>query len=391
MTGKEALVAHLQRVREAAMDLLRTKLDTVAREVQEAASRIAGDVDLVLPGDPEALFPLAGVEEFVAPPEAPKPALDLAAVRQLDAGRSQTEVLQGLLGALAPYAGGRAILVFRDGKVLGWSGAGFAPEAVRRWQASLDASPALSAVAGGQPVLLRAEDDPVLTDFLRNPGAAVLLVPMSLRGKVVGALLAEEGGAGVAVEWVQLLTYLAGLQLETLAVRPTAPTPPLAPVEDRRPATPVEPSFGTEGLQEAPRGEVSPPEAVPEPQVAAQDVSLAAPTPEPASPPVADASATQRFEVAPVPPPRSPEEEKKHEEARRFARLLVSEIRLYNEQAVQEGKANRDIYTRLKEEIDRSREMYEQRIPAEVRAVSDYFYEELVRTLADGDPDALGL
>jgi hypothetical protein len=95
--------------------------------------------------------------------------------------------------------------------------------------------------------------------------------------------------------------------------------------------------------------------------------------------------------VAPVTPPRSPEEERKHEEARRFARLLVSEIRLYNEQAVQEGKANRDIYARLKEDIDRSREMYEQRIPAEVRAVADYFYEELVRTLADGDPDALGL
>jgi len=70
---------------------------------------------------------------------------------------------------------------------------------------------------------------------------------------------------------------------------------------------------------------------------------------------------------------------------------LVSEIRLYNEQAVIEGRQTRDIYRRLKEDIDRSREMFEQRVPGEVRAQSNYFFDELVRILADGDSDALGL
>jgi hypothetical protein len=110
-------------------------------------------------------------------------------------------------------------------------------------------------------------------------------------------------------------------------------------------------------------------------------------------PDVVDASATLHVKI-PTPTitaARSPEEERRNEEARRFARLLVSEIRLYNEQAVQEGKQTRDIYQRLKEDIDRSQEMYEQRVPAEVRASSNYFFEELVRILADGDPDALGL
>lgn len=388
MTDKEALLAHLQQVREAALELLRAKLDTVAREVQEAASRIVADVDLVLPSDPEVLFPLSSVQDFVREPE-PRASLELSAVRELDAGRAQSEVLQGLLRALEPYAGGRAILVFRDGKVIGWSGAGFDPEAVRRWQGAVEASPAFAKAAAGQPVLVRAEDDPLLREFLRNPGASVLLLPMSLRGKVVGALLAEEGERGLAVEWVQLYTYLVGLQLETLAVRPTAPTPALAPVEDLRPTQvpAAEPSFGFEEAASAPEWA----EEAPEPQPEAPPPPAPAPEPAPSVVPETDLSATQRLEVAPVTPPRSPEEERKHEEARRFARLLVSEIRLYNEQAVQEGKANRDIYARLKEDIDRSREMYEQRIPPEVRAVSDYFYEELVRTLADGDPDVLGL
>jgi hypothetical protein len=84
-------------------------------------------------------------------------------------------------------------------------------------------------------------------------------------------------------------------------------------------------------------------------------------------------------------------EEAVHEEARRLARLLVSEIRLYNEEQVEEGRLSRDIYGRLKDEIDRSRKMYEERIAPEVRATRDYFGEELVRRLADGDAGALGM
>jgi hypothetical protein len=80
-----------------------------------------------------------------------------------------------------------------------------------------------------------------------------------------------------------------------------------------------------------------------------------------------------------------------HEEARRLARLLVSEIRLYNEELVEDGRRNRDIYARLKDEIDRSRKMYEERIAQDVRLSRDYFTEELVRRLADGDAGALGM
>ena len=82
---------------------------------------------------------------------------------------------------------------------------------------------------------------------------------------------------------------------------------------------------------------------------------------------------------------------KKHDEARRFARLLVSEIKLYNEGKVEQGRKNKDLYERLKEDIDRSRQMYDERIPEDIRKASNYFYDELVRILADGDAGALGL
>ena len=89
--------------------------------------------------------------------------------------------------------------------------------------------------------------------------------------------------------------------------------------------------------------------------------------------------------------PVSPDDETLHEEARRLARLLVSEIKLYNEEQVDEGRRNRDLYERLKEDIDRSRQMYEERVEPRVLKSTDYFYQELVRILAAGDARALGI
>jgi hypothetical protein len=70
---------------------------------------------------------------------------------------------------------------------------------------------------------------------------------------------------------------------------------------------------------------------------------------------------------------------------------LVSEIKLYNERAVLEGREVGNLYQRLREDIDRSRQMYDERIPPDVRSQTNFFYEELVRILADGRQEALGM
>jgi hypothetical protein len=84
------------------------------------------------------------------------------------------------------------------------------------------------------------------------------------------------------------------------------------------------------------------------------------------------------------------DERRLHNDARRFARLLVSEIKLYNEQKVSEGRSQNDLYLRLREYIDRSREMYDKRVKPEVAERYDYFHQELVNTLAEGDVAKLG-
>jgi hypothetical protein len=86
----------------------------------------------------------------------------------------------------------------------------------------------------------------------------------------------------------------------------------------------------------------------------------------------------------------SEDERRLHNDARRFARLLVSEIKLYNEQKVKEGRDGNDLYERLREAIDRSREMYDKRVQPPVAAKFDYFHYELVSNLAEGDSNKLG-
>ncbi|MCA1607747.1 MAG: hypothetical protein LC775_20295, partial [Acidobacteria bacterium] len=134
--------------------------------------------------------------------------------------------------------------------------------------------------------------------------------------------------------------------------------------------------------------QVQTPPAVPIPVELAADIP-----PTPPSEPAASAGAPRKRYGADVELPvevASDEERRLHNDARRFARLLVSEIKLYNEQKVSEGRSNGDLYARLREYIDRSREMYDKRVRPEVAQRYDYFHHELVATLAEGDGAKLG-
>ncbi|MEJ2245896.1 MAG: hypothetical protein P8Y80_07455 [Acidobacteriota bacterium] len=104
--------------------------------------------------------------------------------------------------------------------------------------------------------------------------------------------------------------------------------------------------------------------------------------------------ATQTQEDAGETPPQETlsqsDQEDLHADAKRFARLLVSEIKLYNENNVAEGRRNNDLYLRLKRDIDKSREMYENRISPIVSQKIDYLHDEIIRILGNNDPSTLG-
>jgi hypothetical protein len=82
----------------------------------------------------------------------------------------------------------------------------------------------------------------------------------------------------------------------------------------------------------------------------------------------------------------APEQQAIHLRAQRFARLKVSEMRLYHPDTVRRGIKRSDLYLVLKPEIDAAREAYKKEFPG----VLDYLYIELVGNLANNDDRLLG-
>jgi hypothetical protein len=100
-----------------------------------------------------------------------------------------------------------------------------------------------------------------------------------------------------------------------------------------------------------------------------------------------------KTETAPLMPPISsisPEDQDIHRKAQRFARLLVDEIKLYNQAKVADGRKNHDLYDRLQDTIEKSRATYQKRYGNTVAASADYFQHEIIRSLAEDDLSIMG-
>jgi hypothetical protein len=244
----------------------------------------------------------------------------------------------------------------------------------------------------------------------------------------VAALYADSGSLdseAINLEAIETLVRVSGMAVELLAGR----TAPVQQVAAPQPA-PAEEAAAEEAAAEEPQGYEQPSYAptaeydeitpVVEESAPAPEVTEFEPQPEPQqvqpqpefqpeswaeAQPESQPEAGPAVETpAPAATPRrrygadvelpvevsSEEERRLHSDARRFARLLVSEIKLYNEQKVTEGRSQGDLYPRLREYIDRSREMYDKRVKPEVAQRYDYFHHELVNTLAEGDEAKLG-
>ena len=80
-----------------------------------------------------------------------------------------------------------------------------------------------------------------------------------------------------------------------------------------------------------------------------------------------------------MPDPRDP-----HERAKRLARLIVSDIIIYNQDKIVEGIKQDTLFDLLKEDIEVGRAYYEKNIDPAVAEQSDYFNHALVDILIKG-------
>ena len=309
--------------------------------------------------------------------------LSIEAARHLDSAPNQVQVLQRLLDRCRDFASRAALLVLRDGafgvwKAIGLAGGPAAENAIRRVVLPAD-SAALSRVQAGAPCRLPAGNE-ISQRLSCGDAAAAVLVPISIADKITGALYADSlPGAEDRFDpdSIALLAFLSGLLIERVAARKLRPSPALRDLEHLAAR-----SGGMEGRDDY------------DTQVASlwKEPPPAAAKPEERAPAAETPSTHAPEDRRPLTGPLAPQDDaERRAEAKRFAELLVSEIKLYNERAVEEGRAEGNLYKKLKQEIDLTRQVYEQRIPASVREGNDYLREELVRILADGRPEALGI
>jgi hypothetical protein len=89
--------------------------------------------------------------------------------------------------------------------------------------------------------------------------------------------------------------------------------------------------------------------------------------------------------------PKAPKETLElHLKAQRFARTQVAEMVLYKPSNVKIGRAARNLYASLKEEIDSAREVFRRDFLSVPGAMVDYLHLEIVRTLANDNVELLG-
>ena len=372
-----------------------------------------------------------------------------AAISEIDEQQSQGNILKILVNRAASFAPRVAFFVIKGDQGVGWRARGFegtvGDNAIHQMSFPVAADTAVGSAArsrtpwSGGPGS-HSEDHMILNRMGEEPPARIVAVPLVVRNRTVAVLYADSAdldSEAINLEAIETLVHVSGMAVELLggrtatAKQSAAPQP--APAEEpaaeepqayKQPAyTPTyeQPAYTptaeydeiTPVVEEsAPAAEVAEVEPQPEPQAAPQyeselgfgqvEASPAVQTPmevaaEVAPPPATGTSAPEatprRRYGADVELPvevASEEERRLHNDARRFARLLVSEIKLYNEQKVSEGRSQGDLYARLREYIDRSRDMYDKRVRPEVAQRYDYFHQELVATLAEGDEAKLG-
>ncbi|HVO82707.1 MAG TPA: hypothetical protein VMT28_18410 [Terriglobales bacterium] len=308
----------------------------------------------------------------------------LKAISAIHGGSTQREILRALLDNMVRYSGRTALFVMKAGAASGWQGRGFGKNDDAIKDFALDVTSGVAARAMESRMAFKGTPSELDTRFVSQFGAPgddqVLLIPLRLKDKVAALVYADggaEGGAKMDTEALELLVTATSAWLEVVSLRKQAQKEGVAEAEksEAAPVAQTVTSYSDPFAAHAPIHSVAPPVA----ESPAAEGGAAQPVPEAGEAVAADPVAQMAAEDAEV-----------HRKAQRFARLLVDEIKLYNQAKVAEGRKNRDLYDRLKEDIEKSRATYQKRYGNTAAAQADYFSQEVVRSLAEDDSTLMG-
>src|SRR5580700_9861550 len=266
----------------------------------------------------------APASETAAPAQSDSGAL-VQAVSSIHAGSTQKEILRALLDAGSGYCSRIALFVVKAGAASGWQSRGFGDDdPVKDFALDLAAGPVAHTYQNriATPGNIAEMGGRFVEQFGRPANEQVLVLPLALKDKVAALVYADGGDAGkLDPDALELLVIATSAWLEVTSLRKQA-----AAREDNEPVSRVESapvqtvsSFSDPFASHTPKHV---PAKVVEPEPAAEVVEVASAHVASAAAP---AAATDPLAGL------SPEDADVHRKAQRFARLLVDEIKLYNQ------------------------------------------------------------
>ncbi len=342
------------------------------------------------------------------------------AISDIQVGTSQKEILRALLESSSCCAARVALFVVKGSHATGWQARGFANgESIKDF--ALDpAVPAVTKAISDRIATSAAgaEFDPAFLNQFGSPVGEARLLPLILKDKVAALIYADGGTEGTKFDAgsLEVLVLSTSAWLEVNALRKQAHKDAAAPDTHGQSAheavSAPAPAFNDPFVAHAPvyamaaAASAGAPEAV-ETSAAPSDngmvegshsaavevQSAVAFAPETFAEPLPIGQATAAVEAATTTDAvsaASPADQEIQAKAQRFARLLVDEIKLYNQAKVSEGRKNKDLYDRLKDTIDKSRITYQKRYGNTVAASGNYFQHELIRSLAEDNVSLMG-
>ncbi|HEX8811962.1 MAG TPA: GAF domain-containing protein [Terracidiphilus sp.] len=314
------------------------------------------------------------------------------AVATIHAGTTQKEILRALLDTGSAYGSRVALFVVKAGAASGWQARGFGEDdSIKDFPLDMASGPAAHAYQNRvvAPANIAEMDRRFVKQFGGPENEQILVLPLVLKDKVAALLYADGGADGILDgPSLEVLVMATSAWLEVASLRKQAQrdisSDPAPSMERPLVAAPVHTvSSFSDPFASAPPKHVAA-KAAPEPEPAAEVVEVAAHAASASAAASAPATAADPFAGM------SAEDADTHRKAQRFARLLVDEIKLYNQAKVAEGRRNKDLYDRLKEDIEKSRSTFQKRYGSTAAASGDYFQKEVLRSLAEDDTSVMG-
>jgi len=307
------------------------------------------------------------------------------AMATIHAGGTQKEILRALLDVASSYAARTALFVVKGGAATGWQGRGLGgDDGVKDFLLDIASGPVAHAYQNriAAPANIAEMDRRFVKQFGGPENEQILVLPLVLKEKVAALLYADGGSSGLLdAASLEVLVMSTSAWLEVTSLRKQAQVQREAADGGAMERPTVAPPVQTVSSYSDPFAGHAPKhiaKSAPEPSAEVVEVASAA------SASAAAAPATDPFAGL------SAEDADVHRKAQRFARLLVDEIKLYNQAKVSEGRRNKDLYDRLKEDIEKSRATFQKRYGNTAAASGDYFQKEVLRSLAEDDLSVMG-